>query len=230
MDYRGRGRSDYDNDPRNYSLAVELADLLAVLTALGIGPAVFVGTSRGGILAMLLAVARPGAIAGVILNDIGPVIETRGLARIKSYVGKLPPPKTYDDAVAILRGLFEAQFPSLSPGQWMAFARRTFTEQDGRLLANYDVKLAKTLDGIDLQRPQPLLWKEFDALAHVPVMVIRGANSDVLSAETVSAMAARRQNLDILEVPNQGHAPFLAEDETIRRIRSFLALCEGAQQ
>jgi len=229
LDYRGRGRSDYDDDPRNYSLAVELSDLLAVLTALGVGPAVFVGTSRGGILAMLLAVARPGAIAGVVLNDMGPVIETEGLARIKSYVGKLPSPTSYQDGADILRGLFEAQFPNLSPADWTAFARRTFNEGDGRLLPNYDVKLANSLKGIDLKRPLPALWKEFDALARVPLMLIRGANSDVLSAATVSAMAARRRDLEILEVPNQGHAPLLAEDETIRRIRFFLALCEGAR-
>src|SRR5215208_794060 len=224
VDYRGRGRSDYDRNPCNYSLAVELGDLVAVLTALGLGPAVFVGTSRGGILAMLLAVARPGAIAGVVLNDIGPVIETEGLARIKSYVGKLPSPTSYQDGADILRGLFEAQFPNLSPADWTAFARRTFKEEDGRLLPNYDVKLANSLKGVDLKRPQRALWKEFDALARVPLMLIRGANSDVLSAATVSAMAARRRDLEILEVPNQGHAPLLAEDETSRRIRAFLPL------
>jgi pimeloyl-ACP methyl ester carboxylesterase len=230
MDYRGRGRSDYDRDPRNYSLAVELGDVLAVLTALGVEPAVFVGTSRGGILAMLLAVARPGAIAGVVLNDIGPVIETRGLARIKSYVGKLPQPKSYQEGADILRDLFEVQFPKLSLADWTAFARRTFNERDGRLLPNYDVELAKTLDGIELERPLPGLWKEFDALARLPVMVIRGANSDILSTATVSAMVARRPGIEISEIPDQGHAPFLAEDETIRRIHSFIRDCETARQ
>ena len=117
IDYRGRGESEYDRDPANYNIATEVADLLAILTALEIEPAVLVGTSRGGILAMVLATVRPAAIAGVVLNDIGPVIETRGLVRIKSYLGRLPQPKSFDDAAEILRHLFAAQFPRLGPGR-----------------------------------------------------------------------------------------------------------------
>jgi pimeloyl-ACP methyl ester carboxylesterase len=226
MDYRGRGRSDYDRNPFNYNFAIELADVLAVLTALDIDPAVFVGTSRGGILAMLLASARPTAIAGVVLNDIGPVIDVRGLARIKSYVGNLPEPKSFTDGADILRRLFASQFPKLSQDDWIAFSRRAFKEQGGRLLPTYDVRIAKTLEAIDLERPLQSLWVEFDALARLPVMVIRSANSDVLSATTVEAMRARKPDLETIEVPDQGHAPLLAEHETIGQISSFVADCE----
>jgi pimeloyl-ACP methyl ester carboxylesterase len=226
MDYRGRGRSDYDRNPFNYNYSTELADVLAVLTALDLGPAVFVGTSRGGILAMLLASARPTAIAGVVLNDIGPVIDVRGLAFIKSYVGNLPEPKSFADGAGILRRLFASQFPRLSEEDWIAFSRRAFRQQNGRLRPTYDVRIAKTLEAIDLARPLQPLWVEFDALARMPVMVIRGANSNLLSATTVEAMRARRHDLDAVEVPDQGHAPLLAEPETIGHISLFIANCE----
>src|SRR5262249_45002821 len=137
LDYRGRGKSGYDRNPANYNLQVELADVLAVLTALGIGRAAFVGTSRGGILIMLIAVARPTAIAGCVLNDIGPVIEPGGLMRIKSYVGKLPQPASFREAAEILQRLFGSHFPKWSDADWLAFARRTFKEANGRIVAGY---------------------------------------------------------------------------------------------
>src|SRR5947208_2513441 len=127
--------------------------------AAGIGRAAFVGTSRGGILTMLLAVARPTAIAGCVLNDIGPVIESGGLMRIKSYVGKLPQPASFQDAADILQRLFGSHFPKWGDADWLGFARRTFKAADGRLVADYDVKLATTLAGITSERPLPPLWK-----------------------------------------------------------------------
>jgi pimeloyl-ACP methyl ester carboxylesterase len=226
LDYRGRGRSEYDRDPANYSFAVELADIVAVLTALGIGRAVFLGTSRGGLLTMLLAGVRPGAIAGAILNDIGPVIEPKGLVRIKGYVGKLPQPTSFDDAATVLRRLFGAQFPKLSEEDWRAFAERTFEERDKRLVPNYDPRLADTLRGVDVEQPLPALWNEFDALAPVPVLVIRGANSDILTPETVKMMRARHKGLKAIEVPDQGHAPLLVEPDLIARIEAFIEACE----
>jgi pimeloyl-ACP methyl ester carboxylesterase len=226
LDYRGRGLSEFDRDPANYNFAVELADVVSVLTALAIGPAVFIGSSRGGILTMLLGAARPTAIAGVVLNDIGPVIEPKGLMRLKTYVGKLPLPRSFEEGAEILRRLFDAQFPRFAAEQWLAAAHRTWKLQDGRLALTYDVKLSRTLSGIDLERPLPPLWNEFDTLARVPMLVVRGANSDILSAATVAAMAARRGKVECIEVADQGHVPILAGPDLSQRISDFVASCE----
>ena len=227
LDSRGRGNSDYDRNPANYNPHTELADVLAVITALEIGQAIFVGTSRGGILVMLLGAVRPGAIAGCVLNDIGPVIELEGLARIKSYVGKLPRPASHQEAADGLRKLFASQFPKLSDEDWLAFARRTFRQTNGGIVPDYDVKLAQTLAGIDLEEPPPPLWKQFDSLARVPMMLIRGGNSDILSMKTAAAMRARRESLEFVTVADQGHAPLLTDAETIGHIAGFIANCDA---
>ena len=224
IDSRGRGRSEYDIDPQNYSLAVELADVVTVLTAIEIGQAVFVGSSRGGLLSMLLAVAHPTALAGVILHDIGPVIESQGLARIKSYVGKLPQPGSFSEGAEILRRLFDAQFPKLTADQWLTAAQHTWKVEDGKLALTYDVGLVRTLAAFEVERALPPMWNEFDALAGVPVLVIRGANSDILSSATVDAMKARHPNLESIEVADQGHVPLL-EGELIGRIAAFVERC-----
>jgi pimeloyl-ACP methyl ester carboxylesterase len=229
LDYRGRGQSGYDSDPANYSFPIELADMLAVLTALDASPAIFVGTSRGGILTMLLAALRPTAIAGAVLNDIGPVIEPKGLMRIKGYIGKLPQPRSFEEGAEILRRLFDAQFPKLTHDDWLASARRAFKQENGAFVPTYDVKLAKTMEGVDFDKPFPPLWAQFDAIPAVPVMVVRGQNSDLLAPATVEAMRARRPALEVIEVPDQGHAPLLAEDDIVESIADFAARCDAAR-
>lgn len=226
IDSRGRGRSDYDRNAENYNLVVELGDVWSVLVALAIAPAVVVGTSRGGLLAMLLGAAHPTTIAGVVLNDVGPVIEPKGVARIKSLIGKMPTPRNFEEGADILRRLMSAQFPGMTADQWLGYARGTWQTKNGGLAPSYDVRLAQVFAGFDIERPLPALWNEFDALARVPMLVIRGTNSDLLSAETVAAMQARRSKLESIQVPDQGHAPLLEGEDILFRIARFVEACE----
>jgi len=228
IDLRGRGHSDHDTDHANYNCTVELADIVSVLIALSVGPAMFIGSSRGGVLTMMLATVHPTAIAGVVLHDVGPVTEPKGVARLRGYLGKLPHPRSYEEGADILRRLMSAQFPNLTAEQWLRVAQRTWHPKHGALKPAYDVGIARALSGIDIERPMPALWNEFDALADVPMLVIRGANSDILSAETVAAMRARRATMDLIEVADQGHAPLL-EGDIIRHIASFIEACESAR-
>jgi pimeloyl-ACP methyl ester carboxylesterase len=228
IDLRGRGHSDHDTDHANYNCTVELADIVSVLIALGIGPAMFVGSSRGGVLTMMLATVHPTAIAGVVLHDVGPVTEAKGVARLRGYLGKLPRPRTFEEGAEILRRLLSAQFPKLTAEQWLAGARRAWYLKEGALKPAYDIGIAHALSGIDIELPIPSLWHEFDALAAVPMLVIRGANSDILSAATVEAMRERRTTMEVIEVADQGHAPLL-EGELVRQIAGFVAACESAR-
>jgi pimeloyl-ACP methyl ester carboxylesterase len=223
IDYRGRGLSDRDPDPKKYDLGVESADIQMMLTAEGIGRAILLGTSRGGIHAMLLAAFKPDLLAGVVLNDIGPVLEAAGLVRIKGYVGKLPQPRHWDDAVAMFKKVSGAQFTALSDDDWLAYVRLTLEEQDGRLVSRYDPALARALDAYDPSQPLPDLWAQYEALAPVPVLAIRGENSDLLSPEVFQAMLARHPQAEGLIVPGQGHAPLLLDEPSITKIRAFVA-------
>ncbi|HVL71944.1 MAG TPA: alpha/beta hydrolase [Beijerinckiaceae bacterium] len=226
LDYRGRGRSARDRDWRNYDVRVELEDVLQVTTAAGIAEAVFVGTSRGGLITMGLSAARPGLLRGAVLNDIGPVIEGKGLVRIRGYVGRMPAPANEAQAADILKTLFDAQFPRLQEEDWRRWARATWTTVEGRLVPSYDPALMKTLEAVDLEAPLPALWHLFEGLKPVPVLALRGANSDLLSPETLAAMRKAHPGLEALTVPDQGHAPLLTDGPTIAAIKAFVRRVE----
>ena len=228
LDYRGRGLSDYDRNWKNYSLEIENADVLSVLVAMEIDAAIFIGTSRGGLHTMLLSATRPAVIRGAVLNDIGPVLESRGMARIRGYVGKLPEPRTLPDAVDLLKETMSERFNGLSEADWEAYARITFTDAVGRIGQRYDRNLMKPLESLDLEQPLPTLWPRFDGLRGIPLLIIRGANSDILSAATFQEMAARHKGAELLTVKGQGHAPLLLDEETINRICAFAAAADNA--
>jgi pimeloyl-ACP methyl ester carboxylesterase len=220
VDYRGRGFSEFDPDWKNYTVPIEMLDALDFMTLVGLENAAVVGTSRGGLIAMLMAAMQPTAIGAVVLNDIGPVIEHDGLVRISGYVGRVPLPISWPDAARMIRDLNRRHFPEISDSQWEEIAHQLYNERNGRPAPGYDTQLGKALSV--LYRPMPHLWPQFEALKHVPVLVVRGENSDVLAAETVDEMRRRHPALASLSVANQGHAPLLKDNPTIEAIRHFL--------
>jgi pimeloyl-ACP methyl ester carboxylesterase len=225
LDYRGRGRSEWDKRWRNYDIRVEINDTLQVLTAAGIAEALFVGTSRGGLIAMGLGAIRPALLRAAVLNDIGPVIEGRGLVRIRGYVGKLPAPRTFEQGADMLKRMMSAQFTTFSDAQWQRMARGTWREADGALVPLYDPALMRTLEAIDIEAPLPDLWPLFGGLTAIPVLALRGANSDLLSAQTLEAMRKAHPGLQAVTVPGQGHAPVL-EGDLLDVIRRFVATAD----
>jgi pimeloyl-ACP methyl ester carboxylesterase len=221
-DMRGRGRSEYDPKPAHYDVAIEAQDVLSIMAAMGIVKAGFVGASRGGLQIMALAAIRPTVIAGDVLLDIGPVIEGKGLARIKGYVGKLPSVSNLEDATALLKRLGAAQFPVWSDVQWRQMAERSFHQTPSGLLPNYDPALATVLGAINLEAPLPTLWPFFEALAHAPLLAIRGGNSDILSAATLTEMARRHPRCEILTAEGEGHVPDVGAPSLSERIVAFM--------
>ncbi|MGU9980624.1 alpha/beta fold hydrolase [Phreatobacter sp. HK31-P] len=228
LDYRGRGLSGWDANWQNYALPVELGDALSVLAELGVARAVFLGTSRGGLLTMLAGMVRSDLLAGAILNDIGPVIENVGLARIRAYLDRLREPATIDEAVALLKAAGAERFPALTDADWRGQAESIWTDRDGVFAPAFDPALAKTLETADLDAPLPTLWPQFDGLGDVPLMVIRGDRSDILSADTVAAMAERRPDMEVVTVVGQGHAPLLTDEGSIGRIADFVRRRDAA--
>jgi pimeloyl-ACP methyl ester carboxylesterase len=227
FDLRGRGLSEWDKDIAHYAPVVEVQDVLDGMAAFGIDRAIIVGTSRGGIIAMLMAVARPSVITGVVLNDIGPQIEPRGLARLKTYIGRTPAPDDWDDAAHILRRLHGNQFTALGDDDWRAFARMTWRDEGGLPSGNYDPALARTFDGVEFDRPLPALWQEFAALNATPVLAIRGENSDIFSVETLARMAREHPRLDQIVIEGEGHPPLLIRNSLLQRISTFIMASEG---
>ncbi|MEW6769474.1 MAG: alpha/beta hydrolase [Pseudomonadota bacterium] len=230
MDFRGRGLSEYDTKPENYNVVTECGDVIALLASLKIPRAIFLGTSRGGLVSMVMAATKPDLMAGLILNDIGPALEIKGLMKIVGYIANPPPRKTFDEAARGLKELFGSVFPKLGDAGWMAWAHRAFREKkDGSgLERTYDLKLNKTLEGIDPSNPPAPIWDLFDKLAGKPLMLIHAELSDLVSPQGVKDMVARRPDIDLVEVPDEGHAPLLADRPTIERILAFCARCDRA--
>lgn len=222
-DVRGRGRSDYDPQSSRYQPVIYAQDTLAIMESLNIECAVFLGTSMGGIMTMLLAALAPSCVAAAILNDIGPVLDPRGLARIGGYVGKGGDVSSFEELAANLRATQGAAFPDFGDAQWLGFARRVGKIQpDGRIGFAYDPAIADTFAKPSAAPPD--LSAYFAALAAKPVLVLRGALSDLLSTDGVETMRQIKPDLVSVEVPRVGHAPTLEEPAAKTAIADFLRL------
>ena len=230
LDYRGRGASEHDLNWRNFELGVEQADIFAMLTAAEVSDAVFVGTSRGGLHIMGMAAFRPHLLRGAILNDVGPVVEAQGLIRIRRALCDIRAPRTLADGVDLLKTLFGGQFSALSDDEWELHALATFQKEDGSFGLKYSPALVKALESLDLDAPLPTLWPLYDALKKLPLLVIRGANSDILSPDTFAEMARRHASCETHVVHGQGHAPLLYDEPSITKIAAFIAKIDAAAE
>lgn len=222
MDYRGRGRSDWAEDWTTYSIPVEGRDAVELLDHLGLDKVAVLGTSRGGLIAMVLAAVVKDRLLGVAMNDIGPAIEPAGLEIIKQYVGSNPAQKTLAEAAA-KRPDFAVGFANVPASRWMEETERLYRETSDGLVITYDPKLRDAVLA-SAEALAPDLWPYFDALEGLPIACIRGANSDLLSQETLDEMQRRRPDLIAVNVPDRAHIPFLDEPESLDALTRWLEM------
>jgi pimeloyl-ACP methyl ester carboxylesterase len=228
-DMRGRGRSANDPDPAHYVPAVYAQDVLKLMDALSIPRAVFIGTSMGGLVSMVLATMAPDRIAASILNDVGPKLNPAGLSRIATYVGRTQPVSSWAEAAEAVRSITGSAYPERLDDEqfWLDFARRTFHEREDRLLeTDYDPHIALAFADYNEDDPPPDLSPLFAALAQRPMLSIRGGISDLFGEDVVEMMRGLKPDLETVTVSNIGHAPMLDEPEAWDAVLDFLARVE----
>ena len=223
FDYRGRGLSAYDRDWSHYNVGTEAGDVIAGLGVIAIDRAIVLGTSRGGLIAHILAATAPQLLAGVILNDIGPEIAPEGLRQITEYLGNRSNPRTWQDAIERQRAIHGKAFPGLTDADWMRFVRAIYRRQRGTIRADYDVNLLKTMTNIDFSQKLPDLWPQFELFTKLALLVIRGENTTLLTRETLQEMARHHPAMQVINVPGQGHAPLLETGRLPELIAAFAA-------
>ncbi|MFN3912037.1 alpha/beta fold hydrolase [Hyphomonas sp.] len=228
VDVRGRGRSAHDPDPGNYTPRVYANDMRLLLDRLGLSRVALIGTSMGGLISLLMMRQMPKRIAGVVLNDVGPVVEKAGIARIAGYAGQVRPVTGWDSAAEAVKTIQGAAFPDMPDARWMDFARRTYRElPDGQVVLDYDPNIARSLGKA---KPGLLtnfaLWRLFAGLKKAPLLVVRGAMSDILSEKTALEMVRRHPDAKLATVARVGHAPILDEPEAVAALSEFLTRLE----
>ncbi|MGN6374572.1 MAG: alpha/beta fold hydrolase [Sphingomonas sp.] len=223
VDLRGRGDSDYAKDPASYAPATYVADLLALLDTLALSNVVAFGTSLGGLLTMMIAAGARERLAGALLNDIGPVIEAAGLARIRGYVGKAGSYPTWMHAARAVQEANADVYPTYGIDEWLGMAKRLYyVNGAGRVVLDYDLKIAEPFREPGGESP-PDLWPALAALEGLPVLIVRGGRSDLMSAATAERMAQTVSGAELVTVPDVGHTPTLTEPEVTGAIDRLLA-------
>jgi pimeloyl-ACP methyl ester carboxylesterase len=224
-DQRGRGQSGYDDAPSNYRPDVYAGDMFALLDSLNLDKVTIIGTSLGGLIAMLMAAMQPQRIKAIILNDVGAVINPVGLARIQGYVGSASSFNTWADAAKACALINGQAFPDYGSQHWVDFAKRTCQQTaDGEITVAYDPAIASAISDPQENIPIPPMWPLWEQIDALPVLLIKGELSDLLATETASEMAEGHSGpFAFIEVPNRGHAPMLDEIEAVTAIKEFLA-------
>jgi pimeloyl-ACP methyl ester carboxylesterase len=222
LDFRGRAGSDYDPVPARYNPMTYAGDVIELLDQLGIGEAIFAGTSLGGLVTMVMAATAPQRIAAAIINDVGPDVDPAGIDRILTYVGKDVRFKSWDEAADTIAANYGSKFDRFTHADWVAMAKRNCREENGEIRFDYDMAIAEPFRTAG-PVPQVDLWPLFDALGHKPLLVVRGEKSDLLTAETAAKMHAVAPGMKLVVVPGVGHAPELSEPEAVAAIDEFLA-------
>ena len=221
-DVRGRGFSARDPNFNNYQIPVYLQDVLTLLAGLGAARVSIIGTSMGGLMAMLLAATHPKLVSRIVLNDVGPQVDPAGLERIRGYAGQAAPVRSWPEAIAQLRADYAAAWPNLSDARWEEIARLSYrANAQGVPEVDADPLIREPLKSSAAAAPD--LWPLWRSLARVPILVIRGAHSDILSVTTLARMQRERPGLEVLTVANRGHAPLLDEPGCVAAIERFLA-------
>ena len=219
---RGRGLSDYAEDVSRYSLLQYVEDMQGLIVELGLRRLSVVGTSMGGLMTFALNALSPGLIERAVINDIGPEIAQAGLNRIKSYVGVAGPFEDWEEATAYLMSITAEIFPDWTDSQWSDFARQCYIEREGQIVIDYDPRISTPLATQSTDTEAETLWSLFEAMASVPSLLVRGELTDLLSPECVARMQKVHPSMEVLSVPNVGHAPMLNEPGVTEAIRRFL--------
>jgi len=222
LDYRGRGQSEHDKQKSNYSIDIEADDVLAFITSLNINHFDIIGSARGGIIAMMFGGMRAGSLRKIVLNDIGPALDAAGLVHMKKLYEQFKLCNSLDQVTRVMTTFGERHFPALPQSYWQLEASRLFNEVDGKLIPRNDLFISSIISDMDLDARPASFWPQFRGISKMPLTLIRGKHSELLTPETTAKMRKIHSEMFIIEVNGQGHTPKLETGDLPQQIAKFL--------